>query len=267
MGWRLFERPDGSRFWAVRRSGELIEVWYGTRRAGGRVVVSYGTDDDAEARVARKLDDGYVPSGSIGDSEGPSEARVRRAREVFRESHARAALSQRLLNSAARGDEDDVIEALAENPDLDLRDSLLGMIIDEARGPRGFRIVRTLLDRRDALEGMLHFVANRAPGALGPHGTRPAKRDPIAEKLVRYLLERGADIEERDGRGWTPLHVAAANLPSPTFVMMELLENGADANGRTNEGSTPLHLAVSTAVDNDADRSALAAVRPKRRRR
>ena len=68
---------------------------------------------------------------------------------------------------------------------------------------------------------------------------------------VRSLLERGADVHERNDWSETPLHVA---VRSPVFVWMhtprqldvveQLLDAGADPNARDLLGATPLHKAL-----------------------
>lgn len=72
-----------------------------------------------------------------------------------------------------------------------------------------------------------------------------AKKSQI--KILRRLLEAGADVHSADSQGYTPLHDSVYdNKPEPVQL---LLEAGADANAATAQGFTPLHLA---ALDNAA---------------
>ncbi|MHB9050081.1 MAG: hypothetical protein ACYC35_29555 [Pirellulales bacterium] len=57
---------------------------------------------------------------------------------------------------------------------------------------------------------------------------------------VLTLLRSGAEINEADERGWTPLHVAA-DLPSPPIVLL-LLKFGANAEARSRDGVTSRDL-------------------------
>jgi ankyrin repeat protein len=59
-------------------------------------------------------------------------------------------------------------------------------------------------------------------------------------RLVRLLIERGADIEAKDKDGQTVLHVAARGDYPITAL---LLEHGADVNVTDVHGITPLHAA------------------------
>lgn len=79
-------------------------------------------------------------------------------------------------------------------------------------------------------------------------------------KLIRRLLDGGADIHATDDQGYTPLHDAAADLRGSAFAAFKrgyettpeqatepvavMLAAGADVNARTALGFTPLHMAA-----------------------
>ncbi len=70
-------------------------------------------------------------------------------------------------------------------------------------------------------------------------------------KLLRRLLEAGADVHSADSQGYTPLHDSVYdNEPEPVQL---LLEAGADANAATAQGFTPLHLAALDNADKVAE--------------
>lgn len=73
-------------------------------------------------------------------------------------------------------------------------------------------------------------------------------RNPVPDeqrKAIEALLRRGADIQETDKNGVTPLH-HAVRFRSPTAVAT-LLEHGANVNQVCKRsGSTPLHRAVTS---------------------
>ena len=63
-------------------------------------------------------------------------------------------------------------------------------------------------------------------------------------ETVRFLLDRGADVDAA-GTGWmtgTALHAAASSRQAETVAM--LLEAGADPDARQSGGWTPLHAAA-----------------------
>ncbi len=60
-------------------------------------------------------------------------------------------------------------------------------------------------------------------------------------ETARNLLDAGADVNEQDGRGRTPLH-CAADANSPEMIQL-LLERGADPTLVDNTNSTPLDQA------------------------
>ena len=59
---------------------------------------------------------------------------------------------------------------------------------------------------------------------------------------IKQLLDQGADINARDEREMTALHLAVENRHVMTLEF--LLKNGADVNARDRDGWTPLHLAT-----------------------
>ena len=60
--------------------------------------------------------------------------------------------------------------------------------------------------------------------------------------VVGALLDRGADVDARDAAGRTPLHGAAGG--HVPGVGVELIRRGADVEARDDDGRTPLHVAA-----------------------
>jgi ankyrin repeat protein len=92
-------------------------------------------------------------------------------------------------------------------------------------------------------------------------GSDPNRRDQSADQLSRdartalmlaaengyigvakLLLERGADVNIGDNRGWTALHIAAAR--NHVDIIQELLIVGADATAINEDARTPFACAA-----------------------
>ena len=66
------------------------------------------------------------------------------------------------------------------------------------------------------------------------------------EHQVRDLIQQGADPNQRNWRGETPLHRATIRNPD-LDVSRALIDTGADVNARDGKGATPLHRAAHNA--------------------
>jgi ankyrin repeat protein len=62
------------------------------------------------------------------------------------------------------------------------------------------------------------------------------------KNVAELLLANGADVNARDNRRFTPLHVAAGGFTNRKDVVELLLARGADVNARDDMGMTPLYL-------------------------
>lgn len=59
---------------------------------------------------------------------------------------------------------------------------------------------------------------------------------------VSSLLDQGASVHARDGRGNTPLHEAVIHSAQQPAGILALLERGADPHATNEEGRTPLYF-------------------------
>jgi ankyrin repeat protein len=104
-------------------------------------------------------------------------------------------------------------------------------------------IARALLDR-----GALPNAVSRNPMSLRPLHSAAVSR---SLKIVKMLVDRGADINARQQGGWTPLHAAAFNgdLPMCEF----LVAHGADIFLKSDDGKTSHDVAAEKGHGSVAD--------------
>jgi ankyrin repeat protein len=61
-------------------------------------------------------------------------------------------------------------------------------------------------------------------------------------EMLKFLVQRGADINSPTSDGETPLHIAV--LDHESDIVNWLVEEGADVNAQDGNGDTPLHIAA-----------------------
>jgi len=109
---------------------------------------------------------------------------------------------------------------------------LSGLLVEKLFSPSGYR-------------GTVRYAAKAIRAVSYPGDTRSAclvNRAVLEnrEDIVNALVSNGFNVKEKDGKGQTPLHIAAVN--GNKNMLSRLLRNGADINARDKNGHTPADL-------------------------
>lgn len=97
---------------------------------------------------------------------------------------------------------------------------------------------------KDLFYGVPHLDAiaeDEEQEAIGRTLLHLAAREGLL-RVVRLLIQLGADLEARDAGSWTSLHLSCGHGHSD--IVDALLESGADVNCQDEHGWAPLHHAV-----------------------
>jgi ankyrin repeat protein len=155
--------------------------------------------------------------------------------------------AEELIAACEKGNAARVREMLAADP------TVAQVVLYSRRGSTSLipaeRAIVTRPLPHAARSGDLGIVTLLVAHGADPNGTSFG-RTPLQEAaeadapdVVRFLLERGAEVNTKSGDfGNTALHAACANRKAD--VARLLLEHGAEVNARGYEGATPLHCAA-----------------------
>ena len=159
-----------------------------------------------------------------------------------------------LLSRAVERDDPDAALRLLDGVDVE---RLAFAPLHEAAGRGSLRVAEALLDAGYDADVGTALVPAYSPdrdypllaraGGAGPFRPLHLAARHESAAVAALLIERGAEIDARDGVGWTPLHYALLEgVERPALRAANLLlEHGADVRAATLVvGWTPLHLAA-----------------------
>jgi ankyrin repeat protein len=131
---------------------------------------------------------------------------------------------QQLADAAMAGDAETVRHLIADDP------SLASEYTDD--GWTALHLAASAEIAAMLLNAGADINARNRHKAYGP-GNSPLSGATYQQRLdvVRLLIERGADVDQGDNAGWTPLHLAAAN--GYLEIARLLLDAGADVSAQS----------------------------------
>lgn len=173
----------------------------------------------------------------------------------------RSGTKREALVTAVKNSRFDVVEVLL---DVGVNKGVLNAALFAAVRHSNFKMVKTLIEA-GAVVNAKNLPASAGNGAPQTEPWSPLmlaikevrgkpteeqvrcktareKHDYVRAHTVMELLEAGANFEREDGRGLTPLMLAA--MEGGPYVIATLVDAGANVNRKSRHGETPLMLAA-----------------------
>jgi ankyrin repeat protein len=224
--WVALKREIESRRGERRTRVFVTDLHYYEDRVGGLVSAHQAGVPHALAQI-REWHPAFADSSDSEIARAPFDADA--ARLVYARQHGFATWEGLVadINAVARGER---VEPFRE-------------AFEAMRGQRWDRLAAVFHDHPDVLRArgtngnsLMNLAISLAAEVCGP-------LPPQAWKILDVFLQSGADINQPNDRGWTPLHQAAYS--NQVELARRLVESGADATLEAHgEGGTPLAVAL-----------------------
>jgi ankyrin repeat protein len=220
----------------ARNGLEITALIYGASDAEkAKLLVAAGADVNAKSKIGRTAL--IVAAGHPGGAET-----VRLLLSKGADSKAKDGGGSTALIEAARANEIESVRTLLEQPvDIDAGDRLGFTALLYAAAHGNAAAVKLLLDKGanpNTCYDRTNMVRN---GPIALTNLTPLMMAPLSSpETLQLLIDAGANVNARDGRGMTPLMFATATDRPNLATLRLLLKAGADRNAESN-----LHESVS----------------------
>ena len=150
-------------------------------------------------------------------------------------THHDYTVSSPLLEAAAKGHKEIVELLIANKADINITDLTGVNPLMKAAREGHIEIVRLLV-----ANGADINASSFQEGATALFFALQKLYKPNNTKTANFLITKGANVNARNLRGATPLHMGLDSIE----IVNSLIEKGANVNAKDDDGSTPLHTSL-----------------------
>lgn len=221
------------------------------------LTVSKVSEDNAVTKLKQMLSDGYEVNAT--DQNGNTALHILLSHLMQSSSHVEKHLNDKLQTDTNVQIGEILIDHLANlNVKNNEGETCLLLAVkcytfDHLQPEISKPIVKRLLQRK----ANVHIKDKHGNTAL--HIATQVQQKPSVVEIVKDLIIRGTDVNDRNNNGETPLMAELKNISQPmkfscSKILCQILLEGGSGNIMDNFGFTPLHWLVSTCLLDSRDR-------------